>query len=293
MRDLHRAAEAGDVGTARAIIAEDSYRVNATGDYRRTPLHLAARAGHAALVELLLAHGANVGARDYGGGTALHAAAGEGRLDAARALMAHGAKLNALDESGRTPLHLAVHGGHLPVAELLLTQGADPNPMGDSVGAPLHAAAAAGRLDVARRLLAHGALANLQSNASSERWSPWHEAARAGHGELAELLRQHGGADPARGPISIHRAAEMGYPGRLAHLLDNAPQLISSRDLLHRRTPLHWAAAGGHEALVRELIRRGADVHALDKQKRTPADLAAAGGFDAVAELLRRPSGAD
>ena len=27
-------------------------------------------------------------------------------------------------------------------------------------------------------------------------------------------------------------------------------------------TPLHWASGGGHPAVVRELIRRGADVNA-------------------------------
>src|SRR5581483_5607465 len=156
---------------------------------------------------------------------------------------------------------------------LLLQAGADPNPKGDHGGTPLHVAAAEGRLGAARRLLAHGALANAQSNASDKRWTPWHEARRAGHAELAALLASHGGADAARGPIPIHRAAEMGYGDRVELMLDQDPQLIASLDFLHRRTPLHWAAAGGHEAIVRWLLARGANRQARDKQGRTPSEL--------------------
>ena len=287
MADLHEAAEAGDLAAAKALVEADPYQVAKAGEYRRTPLHLAARAGHAALVQLLLGHSADANRRDYGGGTALHAAAEAGRLEAARALMAHGARLDLLDEAGETPLHRAARGGHDEVVELLLEGGADPDPMGDHGGGPLHAAAAAGQLGAARRLLAHGALANLQSNASDRRLTPMHEAERAGHAELAALLRRHGGGDPARGAIPIHRAAEMGYADRVELLLGKEPKLVSSRDFLHRRTPLHWAAAGGHEAIVRRLIELGADREARDKRDKAPAELASAAGFDVVAAMLR------
>jgi ankyrin repeat protein len=289
MPDLHEAAQAGDLAAAKALVEADPYQVAKVGEYRRTPLHLASREGHAALVQLLLDHSADANARDYGGGTALHGAAEAGRLQAARALVAHGAKLDLLDEAGETALHRAVRGGHDEVVELLLAGGADPNPVGDHGGAPLHAAAAAGRLGAARLLLAHGALANLQSNASERRLTPLHDAERAGHAELAGLLRRHGGDDPARGPIPIHRAAEMGYADRVELLLGQDPQLISSRDFLHRRTPLHWAAAGGHDAIVRRLIALGADPDARDKRGKTPLDLASAAGLASVAEALQRP----
>jgi cytohesin len=287
MTDLHKAAEHGDEAKARALIAQDPYLVGAAADFRRTPLHLAARAGRTALVELLLDHSADANARDYGGGTPLHAAAGEGRLEVARALLQAGARPNLLDADGHTPLHKAVRAGHGELVELLLGAGAEPNARRDDGATPLHEAAAAGRIGAARRLLAHGALANAQSNASETRWSPWHEAVRAGHADLAELLRLHGGADAGRGPISIHDAAARGYAGRVELLLEREPQLIASRDFLHRRTPLHFAAAAGHEAIVARLLAAGADVRAADKQGRTPLDLAAAQGFDAVAQLLR------
>ena len=71
-------------------------------------------------------------------------------------------------------------------------------------------------------------------------------------------------------------------------LLEQDPQLISSRDLLHRRTPLHWAAASGRTSVAEQLLARGADPSLKDKRGMIPADLAAAVGFDQLAERLRR-----
>lgn len=58
------------------------------------------------------------------------------------------------------------------------------------------------------------------------------------------------------------------------------------------RTPLHWAAGGGHRAAVDFLLRKGAAPGARDGQGRTPLHLASALGHDgAVAALLE--GGAD
>lgn len=284
MDDLLKAAETGDLEAAKALLAQDPYRVSKKAPGKVSPLHRAAALGHAAIVALLLAHGAAPDAKDYGGRTALHAAAERGHLAAAQALAAHGAKLDLMDETGETALHKAARAGHADLAELLLAKGADPNLKGDCGGAPLHEAARAGQLETAERLLAHGALANAQSTAHPKRWSPWHEAQKAGHAALAELLASHGGADPAAGPISIHRAAEKGHLGRLALLLGQDPGLLNSLDFLHRRTPLHWAAANAQGPAAELLLARGADPTARDKQGRTPLDLAPEG---LLAEMLK------
>lgn len=286
-QDLHKAAVDGDLEAARAILARDPYQVSRTADFKQTPLHRAAAAGHADVVELLLANGAGLDDRDHGGRTPLHLAAEQGQVAAATALMARGAKVAVMDESGDTPLHKAARQGRGPMVRLLLAERADPNARGDCGGTPLHEAARGGWTEVVQALLAGGALANAQSTASPARWSPWHEAVKAGHGELAELLAAHGGADPAKGPVGPDRAAAQGYVGRLRQLLDRNPELIASRDIVHRRTPLHWAAAHGQAAAAALLLGRHADVGATDKKGRTPADLAASAGFDALAQRLR------
>ena len=51
----------------------------------------AAGGGHTEVVQALIAAGADVNARDYGGGTALMDAAGEGHVEIVRDLIAAGA----------------------------------------------------------------------------------------------------------------------------------------------------------------------------------------------------------
>ena len=291
MSDLHDAAQAGDVEAVRTMLIADPYRVTDRRDDRSTPLHLAATAGHAEIAGLLLRASANPNARVYGGSTPLHAAAEHGRLEIARALLDHGASTKIMSDAGETPLHAAARKGQLEVARLLLDRDADPNATSQCGGTPLHAAATAGEAEMAELLLGRGALANARSTAHSEPFTPWDAARAAGHEPLAELLLRHGGADRAAGPLDAHRSAERGYDGRLALLLDRDPALVSRRDVVGGRTPLHWAAASGRASIAELLLAHGGDPSTRDKRWATPADLAEASGFPEMARRLRDAAG--
>ncbi|XP_023933462.1 uncharacterized protein LOC106150617 [Lingula anatina] len=54
------------------------------------------------------------------------------------------------------------------------------------------------------------------------------------------------------------------------------------------RTPLHFAASGGHTQCVQFLLQHGADTSVQDKEKKTPKMLAEEKECTAVVELLRR-----
>lgn len=84
------------------------------------PLHYAAREGHADIVQLLLAAGADPNAATRAGrATPLHRAAYTGSAAVVRLLLSGGADPTARDSDGQTPLHKAEARGHAEVAALL------------------------------------------------------------------------------------------------------------------------------------------------------------------------------
>ena len=76
-----------------------------------TPLHLAAKEGHAVVVRALLDGNAKVDAKNEDDMTPLHLAAKKGHAVVARMLLEKKADVNAEDEDGVTPLHLAAEEG--------------------------------------------------------------------------------------------------------------------------------------------------------------------------------------
>jgi ankyrin repeat protein len=92
------------------------------------PLVLAAREGHSDVVALLLDKGADVGDEGLHEATSLHVAAAAGHTAVVELLLeGHGGHkaLWLADADGNTALHLAVTAGHTAVAAALLARGAD------------------------------------------------------------------------------------------------------------------------------------------------------------------------
>lgn len=96
----------------------------------QSALHVAARHSDAATVSALLAHnrcGATINTRDGTGWTPLHLAAQAGRADVVRVLVERGADVDARDDRGGTPLHRALYHGQGDVAAVLIGYGANPD----------------------------------------------------------------------------------------------------------------------------------------------------------------------
>ena len=153
-------AFAGDSVTVRRMleVSPDSARVlvrarDATG---MTALHRAVWGGHPAIVQLLLAHGADIEAPDGGGQTAISLAARWGRSGLLDVLLAHGADASATDDMGRTLLHYAAQYGHLEVMRSLLASGFDVD-VQSKTGPPLQSAVFGDQLEATRFLLDYGA----------------------------------------------------------------------------------------------------------------------------------------
>ena len=126
---LVRAAGGPDLAAARSLLAWGASANARTTDGRSTPaLNEAVEVGSPALVRLLLAHGADVGAKDSEGNTPLSEAAldiGDGKIERAdglpivQALLAHGADPAAKNSYGYSPIRLADERGADWVVSLL------------------------------------------------------------------------------------------------------------------------------------------------------------------------------
>jgi hypothetical protein len=117
----------------------------------------AAHQDHAAIVEMLLAHGARINARHSQGWTALQMAAKAGAAEVVPILLAKGAEVDTRDHKGQSPMHVAAGGGHYSVVSGLLNAGADLNLRDEAGLNALGYAVAHGHRAVADLLVARGA----------------------------------------------------------------------------------------------------------------------------------------
>ncbi|XP_061223819.1 ankyrin repeat and SOCS box protein 16 [Neopsephotus bourkii] len=130
------------------------------------PLHLCTAPHSLRCAELLLAHGARVGLETRERRlTPLHVAARQGLAAHVELYLHHGADASSRSRQGETPLNAACAAAehrdaaerYGPVCERLLAAGADPSAAGRKHHAPLHNACANGQAWLVRLLLRHGA----------------------------------------------------------------------------------------------------------------------------------------
>lgn len=135
-----------------------------------TPLHIAAVKGHLEVVEYLVQKGAYIkDCVTNQGSTPLQEAAGavgieERCLAVVECLVALGADPNMADVDGWTPLMRAANMGNTAVATCLVTHGADVNKFSEDGWTPLHRAAKNGHLGTVTVLLQYGASLKMKTN---------------------------------------------------------------------------------------------------------------------------------
>jgi ankyrin repeat protein len=154
---------------------------------------------------------ASIGHYLYQGDTALHMAAAAHQRDMVELLMAHGADVHAKNRMGAQPLHYAADGNRNPNAQadtirVLVAAGADPNAVCKRGVAPLHRAVRTRSSAAVRALLAAGANPRKKNGNGSTpqqlaKWTTGKSgsgSARARHeqAEIIRVLRQATAGDP-------------------------------------------------------------------------------------------------
>jgi ankyrin repeat protein len=281
---------------ARAVIRDWQRRVTAEGRPKNmnrggfTPLLYAAREGCIECGKALLKAKADVNLPDPDGITPLNLALTNMRFDFAAMLIEAGADVNKWDFYGRTPLYSAIDLNTLPrggrpdlpstdhltgydIAKMLLERGANPNIQlklrppyrngvfdrgGDVVigtgATPLLVAAKAGDSRSVELLLKHKAIVDLPN---AQGVTPLMVAAGVGQG-----------ANPTRGRYKTDAQA-----AECLRLLQQAGGNINAKDE-RGMTALHGAAALGWDETIKQLVKDGAQLEALEANGLTPIDYA-------------------
>ena len=213
------------------------------GNGMMAPLHHACKSRNAAVVEVLLEHGANVNLPTRDGAHPLHIAVSKGEENIIVMLLKHGADINALDSNGMAPLHHACNLQNAAIVAALLGRGANVNLLTRDDVHPLHISFSKGKAEITQMLLKHGADVDFDAFDSNGR-TPLHHACDSQNAVIVALLLERYG-------VNVN---------------------LPTRDGVH---PLHIALSKGKEEIVRMLVAHGADVNAVQQMDgSTPLHIA-------------------
>ncbi len=250
---LLAAAYANDVERAAQLIAEGA-DVNHADDTEQSAYLIATSevGDDPRLLELAIANGARINAKDSFNGTGLIRAAERGYPRIVARLLTAGIEVDHVNELGWTALHEAIILGR---------------------GGPEHTA-------VVRLLVEAGADVHLPSQRDGVR--PLEHAERRGFTEIARILRK-----AARAMTPDTRLLQAAQRGSLvaaeAALADGAD--LEARDE-RERTALLLAVSEDRVDVARMLVARGADVNAYDDQQDTPFLVTGVTGSVAMLDAL-------
>lgn len=257
---LHQAALSGMDEVVGILRKSGDIRVDAKDKKGFTALMLAARYGHAKVVQVLLDNLslADVNDINQNGRGALHQAACSGMHKVIHLLrQVYGLPLNAKDKWGKTALMLAARAGYTEaVQELLLSlRAADVNAIDQDGSTALHHAACYGRHEVVQALLQVDGICS--HAADKEGNTALMLAAREGHAKVIQALL------PERSAAELNAANEEGLPA------------------------LHQVACTGNHELVQALLQvPGIKIDARDREGNTVLMLAVKYGHAKVVQIL-------
>ena len=280
---LHWAVQGEQAAVVEMLIAAGA-EVTAANRYGATPLSLATLTGNAGVVAQLLEAGADANEATVGGRTALMTAARTGDVAAVRVLLSHGADAHARDHThGQTALMWAAAEGNAGVVKALVRAGADIRARTERGFTAFLFAARAGRIAAARALLAAGAGVD---ESLPNGVTPLLLAITNMNYELAALLLR-AGADPQSDAVGWSALHQLSWSRRPAIGFNNPERLhrddVAALDLAR----LLLAAGANPNARIRKDLQDVPRQRSTGGTGSTPFFLAArTGDVDLMRVLL-------
>jgi cytohesin len=273
---LSKSREASPSRIARAtdivdILLARGADVNAKNTAGMMPIHIAAST-QKGLVERLVAKGADVNAKGMDDMSPLFLAAAEGRPDVVEWLIAHGAEADARAKNGDTPLLVAAENGCSDEAKILLNHGANIHAKDTNGLTPLLRATQS--LKDVHALTSPSPFSKQMLDdmgpVAEMRARAYYPRVKGQWREVAELLINRGAEIINVGDNRpLYVAALVGDKKLVNALLDKGADINYNPKNAYD-TPLHGAIGEGHEDVAELLISRGADVNAENKDRQTP-----------------------
>ena len=232
-----------------------------------------------ALIPHVLARGADPNWRDEYLQTLLHLAARDGSLDTTRWLLESGADLEARTEGGLTPLGYAVTRGRYKMTTLLLEHGAQIEAADQYGNRPLHTIAATaarerGSFRVLELLLTKGGADATATNCFGQ--TALHHAVQAGGGGSIDGGSDSDGGDSDSGDSDSDSDSDGGdSDGSDSNGSDSdrSDSDGSDNDIGDNDSGSEIDVAIGLEAVVRLLLKHGANPNERDQNGRLPLDV--------------------
>ncbi|CAG9537301.1 unnamed protein product [Cercopithifilaria johnstoni] len=241
---LHEAALKGNIPSLK-ILHKLGANANVFDKEDRTPLHIAAAAGHTNIAEILIEKfGGSVRARARDGNTLLHIAALSGHASTALAFLKHGVPLCMPNRRGALGLHSAAAAGFVDIVQLLIARGTNVDIKTKDNYTALHIAVQASKASVVEALLGCGADVHV-------------------HGGLIDETALHIAAS-----LTTEDAIECAVM-----LLKSGAQVNVTRN--DGETPLHIAARNPLSGMIRLLLSEGADPKICSNNSETVLHVAA------------------
>jgi len=196
---------------------------------------------------------------------------------------------NRRSETGAWPLQLAVKHNNLQLARKLLQRKADVNQHDEKSVTPLHTAVYQDQARLVQLLILHKANVNAVDKLGQPPifFVNVRDVAMSLVDAEADLLHLN-----SRGQSALHLAAHNGAYEAISYLTerDQMRHMVDLQDE-RGRSPLHHAAAKGHQSVISRLMDVGADAKLKTNHGQTAMSLADAKDVDVAYYIYMRTTG--